>query len=98
MSSRPLLLLVMELMIGDKVFHTRLTGLRVPTKAVSYSDEGYVQLEYHQGGVRVVNHQCSMYSFSFGITPVSIHPCHLVLPDIPGDEGDCSPLRGGNVV
>ena len=38
----------------DKVFYS-LTGLRVPAKVVGHSDEGYVELEYHQGGVWVVN-------------------------------------------
>ena len=37
----------------DKVFYTRSAGLRVPAKVVGRSDEGYVELEYHQDGVRV---------------------------------------------
>ena len=46
----------MDLNIGDNVFYTRPTGLRVPAKVVGHSDEGYVELEYHQDGVRVINH------------------------------------------
>ena len=36
---------------GDKVFYTRSTWLRVPVKVVDHSNEGYVELEYHQAGV-----------------------------------------------
>ena len=34
----------MDLDIGDKVFYTKSTGLRVPAKVVGCSDEGYVDL------------------------------------------------------
>ena len=57
----------MDLNIGDSVFYTRSTGLRVPAKVVGHSDEGYVELEYHQDGVRVINHHCPMDAISFGI-------------------------------
>ena len=35
---RPLLTFDMDLDIGDKVFYTRSTGFRVPTKVVGHSD------------------------------------------------------------
>ena len=47
----------MDLNIGDSVFYTQSTGLRVPAKVVGHSDKGYVELEYHQDGVRIINHQ-----------------------------------------
>ena len=89
----------MELTIGDKVFYTRLTGLRVSAKVVGHSDKGYVELEYHQGGVRIINHRCPMGSISFGIPSLdSSLPSPEVPSHVPGDDGDCNPLCGGNIV
>ena len=87
----------MDLNIGDKVFYTKSTGLRVPAKVVGHSDEGYVELEYHQDGVRAVNHHCPMDALSFGILswdspPPS--PSSLPADPIPGDASGGSPLRG----
>ena len=65
---------VLELTIGDKVFCTKSTGLPIPAKVVGHSDAGYVELEYHQDGVRVVNHGCSMHSISFGIPSLNSPP------------------------
>ena len=45
-----LLLFVMELSIGDEVFYTRSTGLRVPAKVVGLLHDRHVELEYDQGG------------------------------------------------
>ena len=73
---RPLLLLVVELTIGDKVFYTRSTRLRGRAKVVGHFDEGYVELEFHQDGVPVVNRQCPIDSTSFGISSLD-SPCHL---------------------
>ena len=42
----PLLLFVMELSTGDRVFYTRSTGLRVPAKLVGLLHDGHVELEY----------------------------------------------------
>ena len=53
---RALLLFVMELSIGDRVFYKSI-GLRVPAKVVGLLHDGYVELEHDQGGVWVVNHQ-----------------------------------------
>ena len=86
--------LVLGLTIGDKVFYTKLTELSIPMKVVGHSDEGYVGLEYHQDGLRVVNHRCPMDSISFGIPGLdSAAPSPEVPPNFLGDEGDGSPLR-----
>ena len=61
----------MDLKIGDSVLYTRSTGLRVPAKVVGHTDEGYVELEYLQDGVRVINHHCPIDALSFGI-PVTV--------------------------
>ena len=45
----------MELHIGDKVFYTRSTGVRVPATVVGAPRGGFVELEYYQDAVRVVN-------------------------------------------
>ena len=45
---------------GDRVFYTRSARLRVPAKVVCLLHDGHVELEYDQGGVRVVNHRCPM--------------------------------------
>ena len=71
---RPLLIFVMDLSIGDKVFYTRSTRIRVPAKVVGHSDDGYVELEYYQDGVRVVNHGCRIDSISFGIPKLDSPP------------------------
>ena len=42
---RPLLLFVMELSIGDKVFYSRPIGLRVPVKVAGHLDNGHMELE-----------------------------------------------------
>ena len=73
---RSLLLLVMELTIGDKVFYSRSTGLRVPAKVVGHFDKAYVELGNHQGGVQVVNQRCP-WTPSLLVSLVSIPPCHL---------------------
>ena len=83
--------------IGDNVFYTRSIGLRVPAKVVGHSDEGYVELEYHQDGVRVINHRCPMDGLSFGIPSWDSPPPSPSSPpaaDIPGDATGGSPLRG----
>ena len=54
----------MELSIGDKVFYTGSTGHRVLATVAGLLHDGHVELEYDHGGVRVVNHGCSI---SFGI-------------------------------
>ena len=54
----------MELSIGDRVFYTRSTGLRVPTKVAGLLHDGHVEVEYDHGSMWVVNHRCSI---SFGI-------------------------------
>ena len=85
---RPLLLFDMDLNIGDSVFYTPSTGLRVPAKVVGHSDEEYVELEYHQDGVRVINHHCPMDALSFGIPSWDSPPPTPSSPpaaDIPGD-------------
>ena len=51
-----LLLFVMELSIGDRVFYTKSAGIRVPAKVVGLLHDGHVELEYDQGGVQAVNH------------------------------------------
>ena len=87
----------MDLDIGDKVFYTRSTGLRVPAQVVGRSDEGYVELEYHQDGVRVVNHCCPMDAVSFGIPGWDSPPSSPSSPPadhLPGDASGGSPLRG----
>ena len=100
----------MDLKIGDQVFYTRSTGLRVPAKVVGHSDEGYVELEYHQDGVRVVNHRCPVDALSFGIPSWDSPPPSLLSwpaamgvseeisqelpPHMPGDEIGGSPIRG----
>ena len=73
---RPLLIFVMDLSIGDNVFYTRSTRIPVPAKVIGHSDDGYVELEYYQDGVRVVNHGCRIDSISFGI-PKLDSPHHL---------------------
>ena len=55
-------LFVMELSIGDKVFYTMSTQLRVPAKVIALLHNGHAELEYHQDGVQVINHQCPMDS------------------------------------
>ena len=78
----------MDLDIGDKVFYTRSIGC---------SDEGYVELEYHQDGVRVVNHRCPMDAVSFGIPSWDSPPPSPSSPPanhIPCDASGGSPLRG----
>ena len=73
----------MELTVGDKLFHTRLTRLQVPTEVVGHCDKGHVELEYHQYGVRAINHRCPMYSISFGIPCLdSTLPSLKVPPDV----------------
>ena len=68
----------MESTIGGKVSYTRSTGLQVPTKVVGHSDKGFVELEYHQDGVQVVNHRCPMdWTPSPFVSPVLIHPRNL---------------------
>ena len=52
---------------GQGVLH-QVGWLPVPVKVVGNSDEGYVELEYHQDGLRVVNHRCPMDFISFDIT------------------------------
>ena len=42
-----LLIFVMELSNGDRVFYTGSTELQVPTKVVSLLQDGHVELEYH---------------------------------------------------
>ena len=64
---RPLLLVIMHLSIGDKVFYTRSTGLRVTAKVVAHLDDGHVELGYYQDGVQVVNHRCHIHPISFSI-------------------------------
>ena len=107
---RPLLTFDMDLKIGDQVFYTRSTGLRVPAKVVGHSDEGYVELEYHQDGVRVVNHRCPVDALSFGIPSwdspppfplsrpaamgVSEEISQELPPHMPSDETSGSPIRG----
>ena len=65
---RPLLLFVVELSLGGRVFYTRSTGLRVPAKVVGLLHNGHVELEYDQGGVWVVNYRCPRDAISFAIT------------------------------
>ena len=102
---RPLLLFVMELSIGDRVFYTRCTGLWVPAKVVGLLHNGHVALEHDQGGVRVVNHGCPMDSISFGIPSLKSPPpspsipaigvSHEVLLDplVDGSICSCSPTH-----
>ena len=97
----PLLLFVMELIIGDRMFYTMSTGLQVPAKVVGLLHNGRVELEYDQGGVRVVNHRCPMDSISFGIPslesppPSPSIPAIDVPPEVPLDPlVDGSPVRG----
>ena len=72
------------------------TGLPVPAKVVGHFDKGYVDLEYHQDGVLVVNHGCPMDSISFGIPSLDSPPPSPEVPlDGPGDEGDGSAFLGG---
>ena len=49
--------------IGDGVFYTRSTGLRVPAKGAGFLHDGHVEMEYNHGSVRAVNRRCST-SFS----------------------------------
>ena len=87
----------MDFNIGDNMFYTQSTRLRVPTKVVGHSDEGCVELEYHQDGVRVINHHCPMDALSFSIPSWDSPPPTPSSPpaaDIPGDATGGSPLRG----
>ena len=84
----------MDLDIGDKVFYTWSTGLRVPAKVVGRSDDGYVELGYHQDGVRVVNHHCPMDALSFGIPSWDSPPPSPSSPSAGHIPGDAS---GGEV-
>ena len=59
---------------GQGAPHTRPTRLRVPVKVVGLLHDGHVELEYDQGGVRVVNHRCPMDSISFGIPNLESPP------------------------
>ena len=81
----PVLLFGMELSIFDRLFYTRSTGLRVPAKVVGLLHDGHVEMEYDQGGVRVVNHQCPMDSISFGIPNLESPPPSPSIPalDVP---------------
>ena len=51
-------------------------SLKKKKKVVGHFGEGYVEFEYHQGGVLVVNHLCPMDPISFGI-PNLHSPRHL---------------------
>ena len=42
--------------IGDRVFYTKSIGLWAPVRVVGLLHNGYVELEYDQGGVQAVNH------------------------------------------
>ena len=57
----------MDLNIGDSVVYTLLARLHIPAKIVGHSDARYVELEYHQDGLRIINHHCPMDAFAFGI-------------------------------
>ena len=52
-----------ELSIGDRVLCTKSAGIQVSAKEVGFLQDGHVELEHDQGGVRVVNHLCPMDSF-----------------------------------
>ena len=86
------LLCVMELSIGDRMFYTRSTRLRVPAKVVGLLHNGHVELGYDQGGVQVVNHRCLMDSISFCIpslespSPSPSMPAIDVPPEVPLDR------------
>ena len=87
----------MDLKIGDSVFYTRSTGLRVPAKIAGHSDEGYEELEYLQNGVCVINHRWPIDALSFGIPSWDSPPPTPSSPpaaDVPGDATGGSPLRG----
>ena len=56
-----------HLSIGDRVFYTRTNGLRLPAMVVGMADDGLLQLEYYQDGLRALNWQCQMESISFAI-------------------------------
>ena len=87
----------MDLNIRDSVFYTRSTGLRVPAKVTGYWDKGYVEFEYVQGAVRIINHHCPIDPLSFGIPSWDSPPPTPSSPpaaDIPGDAAGGSPLCG----
>ena len=69
----------MGLSIGDRVFYTRSTRLRVPAKVVGLLHDGHVELEYDQGGVLVINQRCST---SFGIPSLESPPPSPSIPAI----------------
>ena len=81
-----LLLLVLELTIGDKVFCTNSTGLPFPAKVVGHI-EGYVELEHHQHD--------APWTPSPLVSPVLTHPRHLrkSLPTSLVMRGDGGPLQ-----
>ena len=72
---KPLLLFVMELSIGDRIFHIRSAGLGVPATVFGFLFDGHVELEYNQARVQAVNHSGPMDSTSLGIR--SLYPSHL---------------------
>ena len=86
----------MELSIGDTVFYTRSIGLQVRAKVVGLLHDGHVKLEYDQGGVRVINHQCSI---SFSFFSLESPPPSPSIPaiDVP-PENPLDPLVDGSCV
>ena len=88
----------MEVDIGDKVFYTRLTGLCIPAKVFGRSDEGYVELEYHQDVVRVVNHRCPMDAISLGIPSWDSPPPSPLQTSSPAPSRSHAPSRSASPV
>ena len=88
----------MGLSIGDRVFYTKSTGLRVPPKVVGLLHDGHVELEHDQGGVRIVNHRFPMESISFGI-PLECPPPSPSVPAMDVSlEGPLDPFVDGSHV
>ena len=87
--------------VGDRVFYTKSIGLRVPVKVVGLLHDGHLELEYDEGGVRVVNYRCLMDSISFGVPSLESLPTSPTItvidvpPEVPLDPlVDGSPIRG----
>ena len=91
-----LLLLVMELTIGDKVFYTRSTGLRVPAKVLAI----LMKDMWSWSSIKMVFRCQSLmpHGLSFGIPSLYLSPPSPEVPsNFPSDWGHRSPLWGGGV-
>ena len=66
----------MDLSIEDKVFYTQSTGIRVQAKVLGHPDDGHVEFQYYQDGVRVVNHHCHIDFISLSVFSVWTPACH----------------------